>query len=492
MAIIPRTGCLPIPFDTIDQADEHTVGPVVVPIPYVAPDVFYAGLRVRRRELLGSFSILFDGGGGRGDHAYVALDPLRILRGRDGVVALDGKETTTRPFDAIANLLGRHPIPAVPGPPPFQGGLAGYLGYELGGVLERLPMPKPAAGRGDDLVIGLFDTVVAFDCRMKKAWIIAHDLPGAPERARAETRVAGLTAIMGDLPKPPPVSWEAGSRARAEMSPKAFKEAVRKTIGHIRAGDIFQANITQRFLSEPVPGLDGWTLYRRLKCLTPAPYASYLDLDDGRFIASASPECFLKVSAMGEIIAKPIKGTRSRGENAEEDERLKASLRVSVKDRAENLMIVDLVRNDLSRVAALGTVRVPTIFDVQTFPAVHHLVSTVTATLRAGTTAANLLAASFPGGSVTGAPKIRAMEIIHALEPAPRGPYCGSIAWMGFSGTMDSAIVIRTLIGGPDGIVAQSGCGIVVDSDPDAEYRESMDKVRALIAAIAGRGSEQR
>ena len=352
-------------------------------------------------------------------------------------------------------------------------------------------MPKPAAGRGDDLVIGLFDTVVAFDCRMKKAWIIAHDLPGAPERARAETRVAGLTAIMGDLPKPPPVSWAAGSRARAEMSPKAFKEAVRKTIGHIRAGDIFQANITQRFLSDPAPGLDGWTLYRRLKCLTPAPYASYLDLDDGRFIASASPECFLKVSAMGEIIAKPIKGTRSRGENAEEDERLKASLRVSVKDRAENLMIVDLVRNDLSRVAALGTVRVPTIFDVQTFPAVHHLVSTVTATARrndGGESFGRLLSGRVRDGRAensgdgdyprVGTGPARTLLRIHRLD--------GLFRNHGFRYRHSNAD--RR----PGRIVAQSGCGIVADSDPDAEYRESMDKVRALIAAIAGRGSEQR
>jgi para-aminobenzoate synthetase component 1 len=259
---------------------------------------------------------------------------------------------------------------------------------------------------------------------------------------------------------------------------------VARAVEYIRAGDIFQANVSQRFLAEFPSGLDPFTLYRRLRRLSPAPFAAYVNAP-GLQVLSASPERFLALDREGRIETRPIKGTRRRGADPAEDARFVAELRGSEKDRAENLMIVDLLRNDLSRVAAIGSVRVPELFTLETFARVHHLVSAVEGRLAPGRTALDLLAAAFPGGSVTGAPKIRALEVIHELEPARRGPYCGALAWIGFDGAMDSSIVIRTLWLAEGMVVAQAGGGIVADSAPAAEYEETMVKAAPLLAALA-------
>jgi para-aminobenzoate synthetase component 1 len=219
-------------------------------------------------------------------------------------------------------------------------------------------------------------------------------------------------------------------------------------------------------------------------CGAAAPFSAFLDLGGGRAIASASPERFLSLDASGHVETRPIKGTRPRGSNAEEDARLRWELAQSAKDRAENLMIVDLLRNDLSRVSTPGSVRVPSLCEVESFSAVHHLVSSIQADLAPGKGAVDLLMASFPGGSVTGVPKIRAMEIIQELEPARRGPYCGAIAWLGWDGAMDSSIVIRTVAMAGRDIVVQAGGGIVADSDPAAEYEETLVKARPLLTAL--------
>ncbi|WP_430515688.1 anthranilate synthase component I family protein, partial [Inquilinus limosus] len=260
---------------------------------------------------------------------------------------------------------------------------------------------------------------------------------------------------------------------------------VRRIRDWITAGDIYQANLTQRFLADLPDGLDPFTLHRRLRALSPAPFAAFLDLGEGRWIASASPERFLAVDPAGRVETRPIKGTRPRGVDAAADAVLAVELQASTKDRAENLMIVDLLRNDLSKVCAVGSVRVPALCGLETFPRVHHLVSVVEGRLAPGRGAVDLLRACFPGGSITGAPKIRAMEIIRALEPARRGPYCGSVVHLGFDGSMDSSIIIRTLCGAQGQVAAQAGGGIVYDSDPDAEYDEAMVKVRPLLQALA-------
>jgi para-aminobenzoate synthetase component 1 len=258
---------------------------------------------------------------------------------------------------------------------------------------------------------------------------------------------------------------------------------VQRVIDYIFAGDIFQANLSQRFQAPMPADLSGFDLYRRLRAINPAPFAAMIKSEDVH-IVSASPERFLTLRD-GRVETCPIKGTRPRGATPEADRAFAAALLASEKDRAENVMIVDLLRNDLSRVCRDGTVEVPRLCELESFATVFHLVSTVTGILRPGLSAVDLLRACFPGGSITGAPKIRAMEIIAELEPTRRGPYCGSIGYVGFDGAMDSSIAIRTYAI-KDGIVAfQAGGGIVADSRPADEYDETLAKARALIAALS-------
>jgi para-aminobenzoate synthetase component 1 len=260
-------------------------------------------------------------------------------------------------------------------------------------------------------------------------------------------------------------------------------DAVTRVRDYIVAGDIFQANLSQR-LEAPLEE-DPWHLYRRLREVNPAPFAAYLEFD-GVYVASASPERFLRVEPDGRVETRPIKGTRPRGQSPIHDAALSRSLWDSEKDRAENLMIVDLLRNDLSRTCRPGTVRVPELFALEGYQTVHHLVSTVVGQLAPGMDALDLLAAAFPGGSITGAPKVRAMEIIAELEPSRRGVYCGSIGYLSTTGAMDTSIVIRTLVALGGRVTFSVGGGIVADSDPEGEYQETLDKARALVTALAG------
>lgn len=486
MDIIRRIGCLPTPANV--QRPASTLGaPVIKSLPFRAPIDVYQALWADGQ--IDPFSVFLDGGfPGGGDFAAIAFNPVSTLSCKDGQLLRDGRAINASPFDIIGDWLSAFKADPLLDLPAFQGGIAGYWGYELGGLLENLPAPKPDDGdQIPDMMAGLFDTVITFDCIHRQAFVIAYDLPGFAGRLSALGRSKMVEDLWPAIKSAPPADWRAGSKVRAELTPGAYKAAVQKTIDYIYAGDIFQANITQRFLADNLGGPDGFTCYQRLRDITPAPYGAYLDLGEGRFLASASPECFLRLQqADGLVTTKPIKGTRPRAKDPIADQALGDELINSQKDRAENLMIVDLLRNDLSRVAEPGSVTVPALFQLESYPAVHHLVSTVQAKLADGLNAADLLRACFPGGSVTGAPKIRAMEIIHEIEIAPRGPYCGMIGWLGFSGGMESSIVIRTLVGTKDRYIAQAGCGIVADSEPEAEYQESMDKAAALIRAIEG------
>jgi para-aminobenzoate synthetase component 1 len=369
---------------------------------------------------------------------------------------------------------------------PFIGGAVGFVGYDIGARLERLP-PRKTPAFPVDMAFGLYDTVAVFDRVEKTAWVISTGLPETDEArraARAEVRAEALVKALGPATLPMVPGPTAGVWT-ADLSQAAYERKVEAVIAYIRAGDIFQANMTQRWIM-PRPALRDFDLYRRLRSLAPAPFAAFLSFGDDAAIMSATPERFLSVDTTGLVETRPIKGTRPRGATPHEDRRLADELVASAKDRAENLMIVDLLRNDLSRVCAAGSVSVPALCALESFAAVHHLVSTVTGRLRPECDAIDALAACFPGGSVTGAPKIRAMEIIHELEPVARGPYCGAIAWLGHDGAMDSAIVIRTLIRAGDTLMAHAGGGIVADSAPRHEYAESLLKAGALLAAVTG------
>ena len=424
---------------------------------------------------------------GRGRYSFIAADPILVLTAEGDKTFIDGTLVPGSPFDVLEAELKKFRCRNDPDLPPFQGGAVGYLGYELGRHLERLPPPSDVGLDVPDMAVGFYDTVCAFDAETKQAWVIARDLPrdlAGAKRPPAAERADAMAARIHAAPAMAPLDWGPAGNWTPEVSRARFEEMVSRVIAYIHAGDIFQANLTQRLLGHLPAGLDPFMLYRRLRVLSPAPFSAFLTVPDGTAIASASPERFLGLDAQGHVVTRPIKGTRPRGRTPAEDEALAKELVASEKDQAENLMIVDLLRNDLSRVCRLGSVAVSELAELESFANVHHLVSEVRGTLFPNLGPVDLLRATFPGGSITGAPKIRAMEIINELEPARRGPYCGAIAWIGFDGAMDSSIVIRTLVIKDGRVAAQAGAGIVADSDPAAEYDETMDKAWALLQSL--------
>jgi para-aminobenzoate synthetase component 1 len=448
-----------------------------------------------------------------GRYSFVAADPRVVVRSKGPVTDMsDDRGQTWRGVagDALAVMQQRLGPMAEPvsGLPPFQGGAAGYIGYDYGAVLERVP-----PNRYDDLVLydvvlGLYDWVIAWDHRIGTAWIVSTGLPDASEagerraaerlemvRARlagrptragsAEARgLSGRSADCGEAPSYPVFGVERAEQIglRSTFTHRGYLDAVARVREYIVAGDIFQANLSQRFQA-PVTERP-FDLYHRLRHRNPAPFAAYLGFAD-LVVLSASPERFLRLDQnRRHVETRPIKGTRPRGLGPMHDAALGRALEESDKDRAENVMIVDLLRNDLSRVCRAGTVRVPELFALEQHPTVHHLVSTVVGELEPDATAIDLVRAAFPGGSITGAPKVRAMEIIAELEPTRRGVYCGSIVYLSRTGAMDSSIVIRTYVRRGGRIYFQAGGGIVADSDPEQEYRETLDKARALIEVL--------
>lgn len=395
--------------------------------------------------------------------------------------------TATDPFAALEQAQAALPrVEAgggLPVPPPV--GLAGWVSYEAGQYLERLPPPRSGGLSLPQAAFGVYGAGVVFDHALRAVtlcWLPGHDA-AAQALGEAVTHAAAR-------PVPPPPSAPKGVEWRPSLTRAEVEARIAATINYIHAGDIFQANITQSFHAMLPPGVDAYGVYRRLIALSPAPFAAFLRFGGG-VVASASPERFLRLSPGGQVETRPIKGTRPRGKTPQKDAAWAEALRTSPKDRAENLMIVDLLRNDISRVCLPGTVEVPVLCGLETFSSVHHLVSVVTGQMRPGLGAVDLLRACFPGGSITGAPKIRAMEIINALEPLPRGPYCGTAFRLGVDGSFDSSILIRSLMMEATGrVVAQAGGGIVADSDPASEYHEALTKVAPLLAAVAGPDTE--
>ncbi len=410
----------------------------------------------------------------RSRHSYLAVDPFEVF--------------TTDVLDRLADALRRFARPAAAASTPFTGGAVGFLGYEFGATLEPVLRHPTPAGLAD-ASMGLYDVVLAFDRQDNTAWLHSSGLPETGSHRRAARARARAQAALDRLACPEPAATHRPAlRWRAE-TPRAVHEArVARTIAYIEAGDIYQANITAAFHAPRPATLPAADIHAALRAASPAPFGAFLGLGQNRAIASVSPERFLSLTATGQIEARPIKGTRPRHPDPATDAGLLAELLASPKDRAENLMIVDLLRHDLSRVAAIGSVHVPLLAAAETFANVHHLVSAVRAQLRPGATAVDLLRAAFPGGSITGAPKRRARQIIHELEPAARGPYCGAVLWLGWDGAMDSSITIRTATILPDRVTLQAGGGIVADSDPAAEYEEMLVKAGPLLRAL---GSEE-
>ncbi len=428
-------------------------------------------------------------GGSMGRYSYLTADPSQTWSTHPG----DDSDA----LEQAAAYLTAHRIDPIPGLPPFQGGVAGFLGYEFGRRLERLPAPRSDDLRLPDAWLGAYDWVIAWDHSEGRSWVIARRGSGEAGTSplstwwrggagvrTAEERIGDvLRRLKGSVTAPPaaPVIQRQPPKFQSGFTCDEYLRAVERVRQYILAGDIFQANLSQRF-EAPWPG-DPFDFYRRLTAVNPAPFAAYFQ-GSGFAVASASPERFLHVDPEGQVETRPIKGTRRRGETPAEDRRLADELLASEKDRAENVMIVDLLRNDLSKVCRPGSVAVPALCALESHPTVHHLESIVTGHLEEGRSAADLLRAAFPGGSITGAPKVRAMEILAELEPVARGVYCGAIGWLSLTGAMDTSIAIRTVTLQDGRGIFHAGGGIVADSVPALEYQETLDKAAGIRRAF--------
>lgn len=474
-------------------------GPVRVSTEYLELDDEREAVDIFDEVAGAPFSCFLDsslGMPGFGERSFIGFDPYLVLttRGRTARFGYRGgleQEIEADPFEAL-RLAASSRVPAERGGaghlPPFTGGGIGYLSYELGRHVERLPGAAADDLGLPELAFCFFDTVVAVDHASGSKLLAVStphgvDAAGAMDRALAHIeRGAGGPDTPGGPPQAEqgsPLSFESG------FTRDEYLEGVRRVKEYIIAGDIYQANLSQRFsapLLEPA-----WKLYRRLRRLNAAPFSAYLNFGDFA-VASSSPERFLEVSGR-HVETRPIKGTRPRSADPAEDERQRSELLASPKDRAELSMIVDLERNDLGRVCDYGSVRVTEHAVLESYATVHHLVSTVVGDMHEGQDIVDLLRATFPGGSITGAPKIRSMEIIDEIEPTARSIYTGGIGYLGQGGNHDINVAIRTMIICGGRVYFQVGGGIVADSEPAAEYQETLDKGKAMFAAITGAGS---
>ena len=414
--------------------------------------------------------------GARGRYDICAADPWLTLecRGREALITRRGEREIVRgdPFKLLRNLL--KPLNIGNTDLPFSGGAIGYFAYELGRGCVDLGAPARSFPGYPEMAVGLYDWAVVSDHRERRCRLVAQERD--PQTAR---RWDGLLELLSaDGPAPAAPDYRVLAPPRSNFTRAGYGRAFRAVRDYLRAGDCYQVNLAQRWAAPSEGRL--WTAYLRSRRDNPAPFSGYFRHPRAE-IASASPERFLRARD-GRVETRPIKGTLRREPGG--DEAARARLAASAKDRAENLMIVDLLRNDLGKNCEPGTVRAPELFRVESFATVHHLVSTVTGRLRAGRDALDLLAGCFPGGSITGAPKRRAMQIIEELEPDPRGVYCGSLAYLGHDGGMDSSIAIRTLVQADGETCLHAGGGLVHDSEEGAEHAECADKARALLEVL--------
>ncbi len=449
-----------------------------------------------------------------GRFSFVGADPYLCLRARGGECRLDvrrgvrpdlppGPEARLGdPLPLVRSLLPPAPSltrGAARCPVPFVGGAVGYFGYELGTRTQPITLSAADDAGLPDLVLLFVDALVAIDHLEARAWVLGlgFDAPGTNAESVAAARAAeACETLAARLVEVPPVRrarshGEAVASSLLAPAPEgletlfdeaSYAEAVLDIAGEIEAGNVYQANLSHR-MELALPGVDPLRLYADLRELNPAPFAAYLELPEAS-ILSSSPERFLRLDPDGRVESRPIKGTCPRGGTTEEDRRLEQALRDSEKDRAENLMIVDLVRNDLGRVCQIGSVAVPELMAVEPYATVHQMVSTVVGRLRGDCDALDLLHATFPPGSMTGAPKLAAMKIIDRLEPVRRGVYAGALGYLDVRGGLDLSVVIRTLVVAEARARLHVGGAVVADSDPVGEWRETLDKAKALLAAL--------
>jgi len=434
-----------------------------------------------------------------GRHSFIGFDPYLVLttKGTHARFLSRGGEVLTfenlDPFEALRMAMrsGQETQAARHGLPPFLGGGIGYLSYELGRYVEDLPETVEDDLDLPELAFAFFDRVVAADLTNGRKWLVVSadrdaDMDSSIARALSRIEPGAGEAARGETRVPPEASTGSPLEFECGFTKDEYLSSVARVKEYILAGDIYQANLSQRFsapLVEPA-----WSLYRRLRVMNAAPFSAYLNFGDFA-VASSSPERFLEVDGQ-EVQTRPIKGTTRRYADPDEDERSRNELMESRKDHAELSMIVDLERNDLGRVCEYGSVKVEDHAVLESYATVHHLVSTVVGDLHRGRDMIDLLRATFPGGSITGAPKIRSIEIIDELEPTARSVYTGAIGYFGTDGHHDLNIAIRTMIIKGGRVYFQVGGGIVADSQPESEFQETLDKGKAMFDAVTGAGKD--
>ncbi len=452
-----------------------------------------AYLRLARKATHAFLLESIEGGEQVARYTFLGADPHLILRASGEEIEIrEGRKVTKRRgkvLDTLREIAARFQPVTVPGVPPFSAGAVGYIGYDVVGQFERVPPPRKAGATGlPDAVLMFFSNLLVFD-HVKHQILVVSNVHTTPGDSRAEltrkyraaereiTRMEKLLSAPVDAPR---MGRQIKLKMKQNMSRETFEASVRKALEFIAAGDVFQVVLSLRFETD-LPA-DPFSVYRTLRTVNPSPYMFYLKMQDDVVLGS-SPEMLVKVTGR-EIEYRPIAGTRRRGRDEAEDAALAEELQRDEKERAEHIMLVDLGRNDVGRVAEYGSVRVPNLAFVERYSHVMHLVSSVRGKLRDGLDMFDAFASCFPAGTLSGAPKVRAMEIIHELDPTRRGIYGGSVLYMDYSGNLNSCIAIRTLAIRGKRAYLQVGSGMVADSDPAAEYEECVNKSKALIRAM--------
>ena len=483
----------------VETASTGAVAPLYVEIPYKSPYLLYPSFSGRGSILFESANIMQ----GKERYSFIIFDPYAFLRAKDGMMETEcgGKRAISTKKDPLSRLkdsLGAYRQKSIPGLPPFQGGAAGLICYDYARYLEIIP------DKEDDLFLPdicfvMADRLLSFDHILKKAWLIfcpgarksglgygdtsGLDWPSVYDETQSEMEKIFEKITHRDLLAPSETrAVKIGqSDIRHGTAEREYVSMVERAKQYISAGDIFQANLSVR-LSAGIGDISPWELYCRLRRINPSPFAAFMDFGDF-FIAGSSPERLVKVKD-GMIETRPIAGTRPRGKDDGEDRAFRAALLLNEKEKAEHIMLVDLERNDIGKVSEWGSVEVDEFMTTEDYSHVMHIVSNVKGRLASGNDIFDCLRAVFPGGTITGVPKVRCMEIINELEPVRRGPYTGSAGYFGFAGAMDMNIMIRTFLIKDKTAYIQAGAGIVADSNPEKEYRESLKKAEALLLAL--------
>ena len=482
------------------EVEANGILPLAAEIAYIPPDILYPVFSGANSFLLESVK----GPANIARYSFIGFDPYLIFKVKNGSVEITTKGrrsvSSVPPLSRLKSLVTAYKQKPIKSLPPFQGGAVGLLSYDFVQYLEKLPKTTKDDLKIPDAHFFMIDKLIAFDHIAKKAWIVVcpgardtefgyKDMDGNWEEKYEEAvamihdtrcKIQGKKKIHDEENHASCIMHHA-SQLKHGLSKKQYMDIVKRTKEYIAAGDIFQANLSLR-VSAKIGKTDPWELYKILRSINPSPFAGYIAFDDYQ-IVSSSPERLVSIRD-GIVETRPIAGTRPRGKDRDENEKMRKELLLNEKERAEHIMLIDLERNDIGRVSDYGSVHVNELMITEDYSHVIHIVSNVKGNLASGKNCFDAIKAAFPGGTITGVPKVRCMEIIDELEPVSRGPYTGSFGYIGFSGSMDLNIVIRTFVIKDGFAYVQAGAGIVADSDPEKEYYESLKKAEALIRTL--------